>query len=163
MKTYVDPQGKNHYRVPRTIIRLDGGCSSLPLNISDEDWERIPGCSILIVEDTVAKTEEEINLQQAVDLVSQNPDLPEIVRSALTPLQTAIVTHGLPLDFSAGVPGWSEVGLAFSTAIKNAVDLDAVKALSALQYESDGYWRTYQHWAGDSKTAYKLAPYIVSM
>ena len=100
---------------------------------------------------------------EAQALAAAHPDLPGTVRAALAALQS-LVSIGVNLDLSAGLPGWQHIGPAIAARRLQLASIpEAYAALDAAADMADGYWRAVVYWCGSDATAYRLAPELAAI
>ncbi len=108
-------------------------------------------------------TEAEQAAAEAASLATEHPDLPATVRAAFVALQS-LVSMGVQIDLTAGIPGWQAIGPAIAARRLEIATLpDAYAALDAAADMADGYWRAVVYWCGSDRAAYRLAPALAQL
>lgn len=94
---------------------------------------------------------------EAQRLAAEHPDLPATVRAAFAALQS-LVSMGVAIDLSAGLPPWRVIGPAIAARRREIGDLAVYRDLDAAADEADGCWRDVEYFCGSPQAAYRLAP-----
>jgi hypothetical protein len=127
-KYYVDPQGRRTKTLPRFVVTKSKKSISLPRSITDSDWIKIPGCTI--VETPEVDTRALYIHDEVERLVNAYPYVSDTQPGIIVDVQTLLgsvaqaIQAGAPLPTDR-VPTWRE--------LYNARDFFTAEQASAMQ------------------------------